>query len=148
MKRGCKEKKRHDPFFDIKYAIGKKTRDMVLDAVGRLPLNERIALLAYVEGGLCVSEIAQTMNVPVFIASMYLKSAQEFVMKELKETDADTQFSETDEVVVTPVLKVVFDCYKEDTITDEQVQRVLEPVLKMIRERRFEAPEDRQFIRF
>ena len=36
------------------------------------------------------------------------------------------------------VLKEVFDKYSEDTITDEQLCRILEPVLIMIREGRFD----------
>gem|GEM_PF-5629041 len=39
-----------------------------------------------------------------------------------------------------PVLKLVFDKYLEDSITEEQVQRILEPVLKMILEGRFDRP--------
>ena len=43
------------------------------------------------------------------------------------------------------VLKEILDRYAEDTVTDEQVQRVLLPVLKMIRERKFDKPPRRRF---
>jgi len=35
------------------------------------------------------------------------------------------------------MLKKVFDRYEEETITEEQVRRVLEPVIKMVQEGRF-----------
>jgi hypothetical protein len=38
------------------------------------------------------------------------------------------------------VLKQVFDRYVEDTISDEQMNRVLEPVLRLIREGAFDRP--------
>ena len=44
-----------------------------------------------------------------------------------------------------PVLKEIFDRYAEDTITEEQVQRVLAPVLRMIREGRFDKLRKRRF---
>ena len=37
-------------------------------------------------------------------------------------------------------IKTVFDNYIEDTIADEQVRRVLEPVFKLIREGAFDRP--------
>ena len=40
----------------------------------------------------------------------------------------------------TSVLKQIFDKYIEDTITEEQINRVLEPVLKLIREGAFDRP--------
>jgi len=39
-----------------------------------------------------------------------------------------------------PVLKQIFDKYVEDSITDEQLFRILEPVLKRIREGAFDRP--------
>ena len=38
------------------------------------------------------------------------------------------------------VLKQVFEGYIEDTITDEQVMKVLEPVLKLIEQGAFDRP--------
>ena len=38
------------------------------------------------------------------------------------------------------VMKQVFDGYIEDTITDEQVWRVLEPVFRLIRQGTFDRP--------
>ena len=40
----------------------------------------------------------------------------------------------------TTVLKQVFDGYIEDTITDEQVWKVLEPVVKLIEQGAFDRP--------
>ena len=40
----------------------------------------------------------------------------------------------------TTVLKQVFDGYIEDTITDEQVLKILEPVLKLIEQGAFDRP--------
>ena len=42
-------------------------------------------------------------------------------------------------------LKEIFDHYIEDTITSEQIRRVLEPVLKMIREGKFDRPRRIQY---
>ena len=38
------------------------------------------------------------------------------------------------------VMRMVFDSYIEDTITDEQVQRVLGPVFRLIKEGVFDRP--------
>ena len=46
----------------------------------------------------------------------------------------------TDEV---PVLKFVFDWYIDTNITDEQAERVLQPVLLMIKEGRFNRSNDK-----
>ena len=40
----------------------------------------------------------------------------------------------------TTVMKQVFDKYIEDTITDEQVNRVLEPIIRLIRQGAFSRP--------
>ena len=37
-------------------------------------------------------------------------------------------------------LRRIFDYHAEETITDDQAQRVLEPVLKMIKEGKFDSP--------
>lgn len=42
----------------------------------------------------------------------------------------------------TTVLKQVFEGYIEDTITDEQVCKVLEPVLKLIEQGAFDRPRN------
>lgn len=47
----------------------------------------------------------------------------------------------------TTVLKEIFERYVEDTITEEQVQRVLEPVIRMIREGKFDKPLRNHFWR-
>ena len=47
-------------------------------------------------------------------------------------------FSSTNKLLKTSALKEIFDRYSEDSITEEQVQRVLEPVLKMIYEGKFD----------
>ena len=38
------------------------------------------------------------------------------------------------------IIKQVFDGYIEDTITDEQIKRILEPVLRRIRSGAFDRP--------
>ena len=47
---------------------------------------------------------------------------------------------EFDELQNALVLKWVFDNYVNEVITDEQVQRILEPVVGMIREGQFDKP--------
>jgi len=41
---------------------------------------------------------------------------------------------------IEPALKQLFDRYAEESITEEQVRHVLEPVLRMISEGRFDEP--------
>ena len=48
--------------------------------------------------------------------------------------------SESDEAVKIPILKRIFDAYASETITDEQLQQIVDPVVKMIREGRFNNP--------
>lgn len=43
-------------------------------------------------------------------------------------------------LVKTSTLKKIFDIYIEDSISDEQVNRVLNPVLSLIKEGKFDRP--------
>ena len=47
-------------------------------------------------------------------------------------------------IVKSPTLKRIFDKYAEDTITNEQLLRVLDPILVMIREGRFDTHKTRK----
>ena len=40
------------------------------------------------------------------------------------------------------IIRQVFDGYIEDTITDEQIKRILEPVLRRIRSGAFDRPRN------
>ena len=51
---------------------------------------------------------------------------------------SDSSFIVTDKSQNKSVIKAIFDRYEEETITTEQVMRVLEPVLKMIMEGKFD----------
>ena len=115
----------------------------VLHAINELAVNQRMALLAHSYGEMNIYEVATAMKVPAWIASLYLKSAQEIVMKTLEKTGMETA-----ELPAPPkknVLKRVFDRYTEDTITDEQVERVLAPVLMLIKDHGFERPRWHRF---
>ena len=55
------------------------------------------------------------------------------------------QFNTQYKCTTASVLRYVFDWYAENTITNEQVERVLEPVIKMILEGKFDRPRPRRF---
>ena len=56
-----------------------------------------------------------------------------------------SQFNSQEVRSQTSVLKDIFDWYVENTITNEQIQRVLEPVLRMICEGRFDRSRPSRF---
>ena len=126
----------YESFLPIEYATDPEKRQAVLEIVSELPLNQRLALLAHFYGGLSVIEIATAMKAPVWAADKYLVNACERVVKKLG--IADMIMNAPNEHVNAPVLKKIFDQYEAEMITDEQKQRVLAPVLKMIREDKFE----------
>lgn len=76
--------------------------------------------------------------------SIRCKAKTEKSEKELKMSN-DATYKVTALTPKTSVLKEIFDIYEEETITEDQVKRVLEPVLKMIREGRFDRPRRRQY---
>ena len=51
-----------------------------------------------------------------------------------------TSNSEGNKGMKVSVLKLIFDAYEGETITDEQVQRIVDPVIRMIRAGQFNDP--------
>ena len=123
-------------FLPTEYATDPKKRDEVLHIISKLPENQRLALVAHFYGGLSVPETAMTMKISTQATAGYLNSACESVLKELGM--ADMCMTASGEPADASVLKEIFNWYETETITDERIQRVLEPVLKMIREKKFE----------
>ena len=61
---------------------------------------------------------------------------------ELKTYDT---YYEDDENIGASALRNVFDLYAEYSITEEQVERVLAPVIKMIQDGKFDKPRQKHF---
>jgi len=59
----------------------------------------------------------------------------------MTKTDPCYKLEQASNVPAAPVLKQVFDWYVRESISDEQVHRILEPILQMIREGRFDRPK-------
>ena len=128
----------------IEYITDSKKRTEVLQIVSELPINQRLALLIYFYGGLSISEIALSMKMPAWVTTIYLNRACKNVLRELDMTDMS--ITPSDESTDISILKNVFDWYAEKYIADEQVRRVLEPVLKMIEEGKFDVPRWRSYL--
>ena len=125
----------YETFLPTEYTTDPEKREEVLHIVSELPVNQRLALVAYFYGGLSVQETATAMNAPLWITAKYLDTACAKVLRGLgMENLKNTTTGKTNNV---SVLKQIFDWHEAETITDEMTQRVLEPVLKMIREGKF-----------
>ena len=126
-------------FSAIAYVESHKTRTEVLRIISDLPENLRTALLLYYYGGLCVQEVAAAMGIKRKMAVEYLDLASESVLHELEIINASA-LSESDNLYRSSMLKDIFDQYAQENITDEQIMRILEPVIQMIRDGRFAKP--------
>jgi len=136
-----------DPFNAIEYVNDPNTRAEILRTICVLPDNLRVILLLYYYGGLRIQEIAAAMNVPVGVVNDQLESARRRVFKELG-MKGTYKYTVPDKPKKSLVLKEIFDKYAEETSSDEQIQRVLEPVLRMIAEGKFDKPWWYRFKRF
>ena len=70
-------------------------------------------------------------------------STRSITQKESRMIDLN-EYMKKAEPVKDSVLKKILDKAVEDTILDEQVQRILEPIIRMIYEGRFEKPRSRR----
>jgi len=139
MRNGNGKIKKDDLLAAIEYPQDPAKRAEVIRIISKLPVNQRIALLSYYYGGLNEQEVAASMQVPRRVAENYLEHARQKVLKELGMNNENTLIAPGGLPDV-PVLKQIFDRYVEDTISDEQLRRVLEPVLRMIDEGEFDRP--------
>ena len=124
----------YETFLPTEYTTDPEKRKEVLHIVSELPVNQRLALVACFYGGLSVQETATAMNAPLWITAKYLDDACAKVLRGLGMENLNIT-GKTNNV---SVLKQIFDWHEAETITDEMTQRVLEPVLKMIQEGKFE----------
>ena len=128
-----------DPFSSIEYSDNPNIRADMLRFISELSVNQRMALLSYYYGGFTIQEVAIAMKVPVSTATNHLESARDNVIKAFSAKSA-TAYIPPDVPQKSQVLMDILDGLCAESVTDEQVQRVLEPVLKMIREGKFDAP--------
>jgi DNA-directed RNA polymerase specialized sigma subunit, sigma24 homolog len=136
-----------DPFNAIECANDPGSRAKVLQIISEIPVNERMVLLLYHYGGMGIREVAMAMGLPVWTATHHLERARGHVLKELGMNSTDT-YRVPENPNGPPVLKQIFDKCAEESHTDEQVKRVLEPVLRMIAEGEFDRPWWYRFKRF
>ncbi|MCL2889038.1 MAG: sigma-70 region 4 domain-containing protein [Eggerthellaceae bacterium] len=135
---------RRDPFAAIEHPNDFAKRTEVIRVVNKLPGDQKIALLSYYYGGLSIREVATSMQIPRAAALNHLENAKENVLRELG-LNGTTSMMAPGEQIKTPVLKQIFDKYAEESITEDQLRRVLEPVLRMINEGRFNRPRYQRF---
>jgi len=130
MKYGNNKTKLEASFDVDKYIRNPEKRAAILQTISKLPVNQSIALISYYYGGLSIQEITVVMRAPDWVAAQCLERAKENVLKELGMIDVVHDMP--DEPPTHSVLKQIFDRIAEDMITDEQVQRILEPIRRMI----------------
>ena len=132
------ESMQYESFSLSRYVDDPKRRIDVLNIVSELPANQCVALLAHFYGGLSVEEIATVMKSSIELTDNYLESACDKILHELEVADMSVKIS--DEASKKIVLKEIFEWYETEIIIDEQIQRVLEPILQMIRDGKFDKP--------
>jgi len=106
-----------------------KDHNALFKAIGKLPAKQRAALLAHGYAGLSLEEAALITGSPRWAVSHHIKRAITNVVKYLQEQDPELH-SNTSEATI----KTILDQYAEESITDEQMQRVFGPVSLMLEE--------------
>ena len=137
MKDSNKTTMRDDPFNAIEYVNDPESRAKILKIISELPLKRRMVLLLFYYGGLGIQEVASAMNSPTWVVTGQLERARGHVLKELGMKSKESN-PMPDTPRGSPVLKEILDRCAEDTATDEQVLRVLAPVIRMIEEGKFD----------
>jgi len=118
----------------------RKSRAEICKAIAKLPIEQRTALMIHEFGGLSNNEVAKSMDMSPIRVIQTLNAAWRNVGKELgveTELADDGLFSYKDRIA----LKKIFDSHAEETITDEQVERMINPILQRIREGEFNQPK-------
>ena len=128
----------YESFSQSRYSNDPNKRTDVLNVVGNLPPGQCMTLLAYFYGGLSIEEIATVMKIPAGLTDEYLKSACDKVLQEFIVADLYVDIS--DDSSKNAALNEIFNWYETEMITDERIQRVLEPILQMIKEGKFDQP--------
>ena len=126
----------YESFSQSGYATDKKKRLELLNIVSELPVNQCMTLLAHFYGGLSVEEIATVMKISAELTDDYLEIACDKVLQEIEDAVIDVNIS--DDASKKNALRDIFDWYETEIITDERIQRVLEPILQMIRDGKFD----------
>jgi len=98
-------------------------------AIGKLPAKQRAALLAHEYAGLSIEETALITGSPRWAVAHHIQRAKTNVVKFLQEQDPDKHSDLTEDA-----LQSILDQYADESITDEQMQRVFGPVSLMLEE--------------
>ena len=133
-----------DPFNAIDYTDDPEVRANILRIISELSMNQRMALLSYYYGGFTIQEVAIAMKVSSSMATDCLEHARANVLKEFGTMSTQTHLV-PDIPQRSQVLVDILNELSVEKATDEQVQRVLEPVLTMIREGKFDKPKRSRF---
>jgi len=106
-----------------------KNHRAMFKAIGKLPAKQRAALLAHEYAGLSIEETALITGSPRWAVSHHIQRAKAIVIKYLQEQDPNLH-SDMSEASIQSIL----DQYADESITDEQMQRVFGPVSLMLEE--------------
>ena len=128
----------YETYSRLRYANDPNKRVDVLKVISDLPPSQCMLLLSHFYGGLSVEEIATVMKIPAELTGDYLEIACDRVLHELEVANIDVNIS--DEASIKNALRDIFNWYETEIITDERIQRILEPILKMIRDGKFDQP--------
>ena len=116
-------------FLKPEFFLLEKNHRALYKAIGKLPAKQRAALLAHEYAGLSIEETSLITGSPRWAITHHIQRAKTNVVKYLQEQDPETHSMLTEES-----LQSIFDQYAEESITDEQMQRVFSPVSLMLEE--------------
>ena len=111
-------------FFKIK-----NNHRALFKAIGKLPAKQRAALLAHEYAGLNIEETSLITGSPRWAITHHIQRAKTNVVKYMQNQDPELHGEMTEET-----LQAIFDQYAEESITDEQMERVFGPVSLMLEE--------------
>jgi len=98
-------------------------------AIGKLPTKQRAALLAHEYAGLSIEETALITGSPRWAVTHHIQRAKINVIKYLQEQDPDLHGSLNEASI-----QAILDQCADESITDEQMQRVFGPVSMLLEE--------------
>ena len=126
--------------FSTKEMSNPRKRAETVNIINRLPIKQRTALLMYEYGRLGIEDVAEAMDTTCWLAEHHIQDAREQIRMELEINSYSTNRKTPPKQEEEPILVQVLTKYAEETITGEQLDHVLAPVLQSIKEGEFDKP--------
>ena len=126
--------------FSIEGVENANHRARAVRVISELPQYQQTVFLMCDYGLLSIEETAASMKISSRMAASYLRSARARVQREIEGKDEITSYN-ANETYNESAFKPALEAYAQETITDEEIDNALDPILKEIDEGRFDKPK-------